>query len=353
MVLKVPMIFIWGLAIFSYELPDGTEKDVYIDESNSSLNGIARLITNNTDGEMVAHVINDGSGSDTPWKLIVSYQKTGDESRVNFPNFYLIDGEEDFALESERPAQDAKVKLDGFEVEVPDNKVTTLIPGVTINLKKAVPEEEFTITITEDAKKITDKVSLMVDKVNAVLKFINDQNSIDAKTDTSRTLASDITLTTFESRLRTLIFTPYQTREGPRRLSDLGISFQKDGQLAFNKEKFEAATNSSFLTVSELLNGMFSENGEKTIGFINDLSQMLELSLRTPDGVITNRRKGLQSRIDQIDRRIEQRQKIIDQKEKNLKDKFAKLEGTISRIKSQGAGLQAISGGGAGGIKIG
>jgi len=33
---------------------------------------------------------------------------------------------------------------------------------------------------------------------------------------------------------------------------------------------------------------------------------------------------------------------MLDQKEKNLKDKFARLEGTIARIQSQGAGLSAL-----------
>ena len=34
-----------------------------------------------------------------------------------------------------------------------------------------------------------------------------------------------------------------------------------------------------------------------------------------------------------------------EEKEKNLKDKFSRLEGTISRIKSQGAGVAALAGG--------
>ena len=37
---------------------------------------------------------------------------------------------------------------------------------------------------------------------------------------------------------------------------------------------------------------------------------------------------------------------VVEEKEKNLKDKFARLEGTISRIRSQGAGVAAMGGSG-------
>lgn len=335
-----------GVGFFSYELPDGTSKEIYIDHDHASLRGLAKLINDDIDNKMMAQVINDGSGSDHPWRMIVSFQDTGNENLVSFPYFYLIDGQQDFFLEFEKPAHNAKVKLNGFEIEVPSNKINKLIPGVTIDLKRVNPGEEFTIKVDEDMKKATEKTSLFIDQINAVLQFINNQNTIDATTDTSKTLGGDITLTTLESRLRSIVFRPYQTKDGLRRLGDLGVTFQKNGLLRLNQEKFESVLNSNYSMVSDLLNGMFTKDGLKTEGFIKNLSNTLELTLRLPDGIIVNRKKGIQGRIDQIDRRIEQRQKIIDQKEKDLKDKFARLEGTISRIKSQGAGLQALTGGG-------
>ena len=304
-----------GVGFFSYGPPDGTEKEIYIDSKNSSLRGLAKLINNSSD-KMVARVINDGSDDDTPWRLLISFTESGDKNKITFPNFYLIDGEEDFSLESQRMAQDAKIKLDGFEIETSSNKIEDLIPGVTIELKKAVKGKEFTLNIAEDIEKTSDKVSIFVDQLNAILKFINNQNSIDAKTDTSKTLGGDITLTTFESQLRSIIFKSYPTRSGSLRLGDLGATFQRDGLLNFNQDTFESALSSNFSAVSEMLNGIPQENGSKTDGLVRDLSRTLDFSLRLPDGVITGRKKGIQNRIDGIDDQIEQRQRIIDRKEK-------------------------------------
>ncbi len=335
-----------GVGYFSYDLPNGETKEVYIDSEHASLSGVARLINGDEENGMTAKVINDGSGSDTPHRLIVSIAGTGDDSQADFPYFYFVDGDYDFYLEQERPAQDAKIKLDGFEIEVPSNKVNDLIPGVTVDLKKAAPGEEFTIQITEDITKITEKIGELVAKVNAVLQFINDQNTIDENTDTSSTLGGDVTLQTLESRLRRVVFRPIETDKGVKRFGDLGISFQKNGMLKLDTAKFESFMNADAENVGQVLNGRFTAEGFKTNGFIDFMTETIDLTLRFPDGLIPSRKRGMQSRIDQIDRRIAQRQRLIEQKEKNLKDKFARLESTMNNIRAQGSGLAALGGSG-------
>ena len=335
-----------GVGYFSYELPSGEEREVFIDGEHASLNGLAKLINDDSSIGMTAKAINDGSDSDTPWRLLVTLNDTGRDNIASFPRVYLIDGTQDFYFESERLAQNAKVKLDGFEVETSSNNISDLIQGVNIELKKATVGEEFSIIISEDSQKITEKIETLVDNINAILKFINNQNAIDADSDTSNTLGGDVTLTTFQSQLRSIIFKSYKTPGGSKRLGEFGISFQKNGLLYMDKDKFESSTGKNFKEMSTFFNG-FLDGNVKQNGFIDDLSRRIDLSLRTPDGIIASRKRGIQSRIKQIDRRIEQRERLVDQKEKSLKNKFAKLESTMNKIKSQGAGLQSLTGGGA------
>ncbi len=336
-----------GVGYITYTLPNGDTKEIYVDSEHSSLKGIARLINGDPENGLTANVVNDGSGSDTPWRLIISMNKTGDDNKAEFPYFYFIDGDDDFYLEYERPAQDAKIKVDGFEIEVPSNEVKDVIPGVTIDLKKAKPGEEINIDITEDNEAVSAKVGDLVEKINAVLNFIKTQNKIDENTDTSRTLGGDIILQTVESRLRGAIFKDVETKFGKRRLADLGVSFTREGTLKFDQEKFQAELKKNSALVTQVLTGYYKPEGGKTMGFMDNLNDTINKALRFPDGIISSRKKSLQSKIDQIDRRIAQRERMIAQKEKMLKEKFARLEGTISRMKNQGAGLAAIAGGGA------
>src|SRR5690606_36378237 len=151
-----------GVGYIQYTLPNGEEKEIYVDEKNSSLTGIAKLINGDDESGMQATVVDSGDGSDTPWKLIVSLDETGDVNKAEFPALYFVDGEEDIFFEKHRDAQDAKIKLDGFELEVPANKASKLIPGVTLDLKKLTKGKEITLTIKEDTAKIADKVDDLI-----------------------------------------------------------------------------------------------------------------------------------------------------------------------------------------------
>lgn len=333
-----------GVGFIQYKLPNGETKDIYVDSDNASLSGISKLINKDSSLGVTANVINDGSGSDTPWRLVLSLQATGDDSAAEFPYFYFVDGDQDFQLEFQREAHDAKIKLDGFEIEAPENKLKDMIPGVTIDLKKAKPGEEFSIKITEDIEAVGVKVSDLVTKLNAVLGFIKEQNTIDEKTDTSRTLGGDIMLQSLEGRIHSAVFKDVQTDSGYHRVGELGLSFSRNGTLEFDQKKFQALIGSNYALATQILTGTFTEAG-KTDGFMDNLNATVGTALRMPDGLIQSRKKSLQSNIDQIDRRISQKQKYLEEKERNLKDKFSRLEGTISKIKSQGAGVAAMGGG--------
>ena len=330
-----------GVGFIQFSLPNGETRDIYVDSENSSLSAIAKLINKESSLGINANVINDGSGSETPWRLILSFKDTGDDNLVEFPYFYFVDGDQDFYLEFEREARDAKVKMDGFELELPENKANDLIPGVQIDLKKAKPGEEFSIKITEDTEAVSTKVSDLVSKVNAVIQFIKEQNTMDEKTDTSRTLGGDSILQSLEGRIRGAIFKDVITDKGPRRASDLGISFSREGILSFDQKKFQALLNQDYQNVAQILTGTFLENG-KSNGVMDNLNDAVNVVLRSPDGLLQSRKRSMQNQISEIDRRIDQKQKFLAEKEKNLKDKFARLEGTISKIRSSGAGVAAL-----------
>ena len=331
-----------GVGYLQYELPDGTTKEVYIDEDSATLSGLAKLINKDSDNGMKANVVNSGDGSDEPWKIIITLDETGDGKRAEFPNLYLVDGEVDIWFDAEREAQDAKIKLDGFELEIPGNSTTELIPGVTLDLKKAEVGNEMTLDITEDTTKMTDKIGELVDKINNIISFIKEQNSMDETTDTSQTLGGDITLQTLESRLRSTIFATVKTEFGAKRIGDLGLTFQRDGKLKMDRDKFQAALDNNVKLVGQVVNGTYTIEGGKEYGFVDNLDRLISDATKRPGGILSSRKEGLTSQIRNIDRRIESKERQIKKKEESLKAKFARLEETISRIKTQGSGLAGM-----------
>ena len=332
-----------GVGFLRYYLPDGEEKELYVDSEHASLEGIAGLVNSNPEMGIRASVVNDGSGTDEPWRLILSLTETGDDKKAEFPYLYFVDGEHDLYLEFEREAHDGIIKIDGFEIEVPENVVKDVVPGVTIDLKKAQKGEEFSLKISEDKAMIGDKVQEMVDSLNSVLQFLEEQSNIDETTDTTRTLGGDILIQTVGSRLRSAIFQEVPTVYGKKRLGDLGITFTREGLLQFDSNKFEAMVNKNYDLVKQTLSGHFSEEDEIMIdGGIKNLLKTIDQLLSMPAGPLASRKKSLDNKIDQINRRIDNKEKMIKQKESSLKDKFGRLEETMARIRTQGAGLAAL-----------
>ncbi len=330
-----------GAGYFSYELPSGEKREVFIDEENSSLNGMAKLINSQKDMDLHAIVVDDGTGSDAPHRLIVTHKKTGEVNDAEFPDFYFLDGDEDFYMDQEHPAQNSILKVNGFDVEFEGNKISTLLPGVTFDLKDAAPGKEFTLNIKEDKQAIKGKIQTMVDKINETLKFVQDQNKLDKDSNTRNSLGGDVTIQNLEFKIRSLITAPRETEFGGFRLADLGITFNRTGLLDIKEEKMEKAVSDNFNMVSQFFTGIEDDG----TGFATELKDTIT-GITQSNGLIQSRVDGIKNRIKDIDHQIEMKERQITTTEQNLKEKFAKLEGTIAQMKSQGAALQSLGGGG-------
>ena len=331
-----------GVGFIQYYLPDGTSKHLYIDSDDATLSGMAQKI-NAEDFGVRATVINDGTGSKAPYRLMMTLNASGEKNNTEFPYLYFVDGSYDFYLEEEREAQDAIFKLDGFKIKAPENKITDIIPGATVELRKAMPGEEFSISISEDSEAITVKVGEVVERINAVLNFIKKQNTLDANTDTSRNLGGDSILQILENRLRNIIFTDIQTDSGPIRAGDIGITFTKEGLLQFDQQLFNKKVSENFDPIAQMLTGRIID-GKIQNGLIQNLTRFTNDSIGSPNSIIQTRKKGFQSNMKQIDKRIEQRERILEKKEQTLKTKFARLEATIAKLRTGGAGVAALGG---------
>lgn len=328
-----------GVGYFAYDLPNGETKEVFIDYDNNTLQGIANKINSQRGLNLHALVVDDGTGVENPWRLIISHKGSGEINDAEFPTFYFVDGDEDFYLDKERPAQNSVVSVNGFDVEFPGTSFDTLLPGVTIDLKDAAPGKEFTVKIREDIESAEAKVRAVVEKLNNVLQFVQQQNKIDETTDTRRTLGGDITLQNLEGLIRRMVMENYPTSEGSMRFADLGVTFQRTGLLEINDNKLKNAVTARFEEVGEFFAGI-NDNGK---GFVGRISNSMK-SYTQFNGLVDSRQQGIKQRIDDIDRQIEMKERQIARTREDLKQKFATLESTMARLKGQQAQVSAALG---------
>src|SRR5262249_34580513 len=155
-----------------------------------------------------------------------------------YPTLYFLDGDQDIYFDRRQESKNGKIKVDGFEFEVNDNKVADAIPGVTLELRQANPGHTVNVSVKEDKEVVTGKVKSFVDAYNAVLSFIQSQNALNKDSDTTQTLGGDGLLRTVEMRLRSIIQNP-QYGTGPiSMIAQLGVQFNRNGTLEYSEDKF-------------------------------------------------------------------------------------------------------------------
>jgi flagellar hook-associated protein 2 len=339
-----------GVGYLKFETPDGT-KEVYIDGSNSTLNGIANQITASGHG-LKATVINDRKDPENPFKILVTGLQTGADNTIEFPQVYMLDGDQDFYFDEAKPGQNAKLKIDGFEFESPDNYVENVIPGITLDLRQASPGKNVRVNIKENMEVISGKIKNFVDAYNGALSFIQNQNRVQKNTSGDERLGplgGQSVLRTLESSLRRIIQNP-QLGTGSKisRAIEIGIEFNRNGTLNFNQQKFDKVLASDPKNVAAFIRG----DGFVT-GFAQAIKREIGGMLSPQYGAIANRKKAIQGRVDQINKRIESKERQLEKKEVELRRKFSDLESKMSKLNAQGGQVAAMASSFASGPKQG
>jgi flagellar hook-associated protein 2 len=234
-------------------------------------------------------------------------------------------------------ATDAVFAVNGLKVTRSSNTISDVIPGVTFTLLDegdqdgAIDATDPTakITVATDNSAITDAITDLVENFNAVNEIVNEQFTLDPNSNRQGSTAGDAALRGMLSRLRKELASAGGTGAGYRYLSDVGIKFEKDGSLTFDKGKLADALQEDPTALANLF--LAKENG---IG--KRLPDAIEDSISTVDGSLVFRQRGIGQSIKAIDEKIAREERRITTLEEQLIKKFTALEELVSQLKSQG-----------------
>jgi len=235
---------------FTLNPAKGTQT-ITIDSSHNTLSGIADAINAANIG-VSASIINDGSTNGNRLVLsstnsgaanemkITTTSSTGDLSALNFDPTNAGSS----AMTEHTKAADAVLSINGLTVTRPSNTITDAINGVTLNLLKlstGTPPAATSITIAHDNSGTQTAVQSFVTAYNDAFKALADASSYDATTKIAAPLQGDMSVLHMQSQLANLLGSPLKSPGGGlSTLSDIGVSFQKDGTLALDRTKLNA-----------------------------------------------------------------------------------------------------------------
>ena len=232
-------------------------KSITIDSSNNSLQGIRDAINAARMG-VTATIVNDGSG--TPYRLALSSDNNGASNSMKITvtgdatvsSLLAHDPAGTQNLSETVTAQNANFKVNGVSVSKPSNTVSDVIQGVTLTLSKTTTSPA-TLTVARDTASISSAISGFVKAYNDLASTLKNISAYDPATQKGAILQGDSTVRSLQSQLRNMLSTSVTGTAGTlTTLSDVGVSFQKDGTLALNQSKLDSAIANHFSDIASL-----------------------------------------------------------------------------------------------------
>jgi flagellar hook-associated protein 2 len=298
--------------------PARASVQVAIDGSNNTLEGIRDAI-NAANAGVTAAIVNDGSGS--PYRLSLSANATGANSSLkigvagdaDIANLLAYDPAGSQKLSQTQAALDAELKINGIAISRPDNNVAGAIEGVTLKLSKVISDA--TVTVAQDNTRIRSALEGLV-------KAYNDVNrSISGATAYKAVLQGDSTINGVQNRLRSALGEIIRDTGGSiSTLSQLGVSFQKDGTLAFDNTRLQSAIDGDHAGVVAAVNAF----GARLSAFAD--------STLASDGVVQARTDGINRSITDIAKRRDAFNDRMEVVEKRYRAQFSALDALLGSM---------------------
>lgn len=230
---------------------------VTIDSTNNSLQGIRDAINKANIG-VNATIVSDGSAS--PNRLVLTSTKTGATSSMKIAvsgdaalqNLLAYDPSNAAGqkLSETTTAQNTTLTVNGVSISSATKSITDAIQGVTLNVAKAGTT---TVSVARDTNSVTAAVNSFVKAFNDVNKTLKDLSAYNPTTKVGGPLVGDATVRGIQTELRAMLNTTISGLNGTiRTLSDVGVSFQKDGSLAVNTTTLQSAITNNFNEIASL-----------------------------------------------------------------------------------------------------
>ena len=238
------------------------EKDISVSGSDT----LTKIATKINEAEMgiQASVVTDVDGKE---RLMLRSKETGTDKAFTVDLGSLSSAPAALGQAEAQAAKNAKVKLNGMEVESSTNTFANTIPGMSFTVSEVVTSTAATLNVKADTEAMKKNIQEFVDTYNELndllTKSTKSVRTADGKLDPSvqkegvGTLQGDSATVSLQNSLRMLTQGISGSTGGLTRLAEIGIQMQEGGKLSTDTTKLDKA-----LTNLEGLKGLFANKAD-------------------------------------------------------------------------------------------
>jgi len=310
----------------------GAATNITIDSSNNTLAGVRQAINDAYLG-VTATIINDGATN----RLVLSSNASGSAGAFTVTaaagtgSAHALSELDSSNLTQTQPVipatADAMLSINGLPITRSSNTITDAINGVTLNLTKVGTAM---LTVARNTTATTSAITTFVTAYNAAVAQLKSSSAFNTTANTASALTGDSTVRSVLSQLASLVQANVTgVSGGISRLSDIGIAVQKDGTLATNTAKLQAALSDPNTDVATLFRSTSTGNTGVAVRF-NDLLSGIVGST----GLLAARTNGITSSITSIGKQRVSLNLRLANVEKRYRAQFTALDTLISSMQT-------------------
>lgn len=305
--------------------------------------------------DVSASVVTDISGS----RLVLQSNATGEANGfqvtqgsvapsepAKFSKLYFQSPNPPAAGQIARAAANLAATVNGVPISLASNTISNAVQGLSIEAK-AVTTTEQKLTVARDTEALKKNVNEFITAYNDLVTYTSQQTAYNATTKQGGPLQGDRTAITLLAQLRqmataaTTASIAFSGSAGkPSRLSDIGITLQRDGTLKADTAKLDKAMV-DLPEVTKLFTQVDTANTSNQ-GVAQNLATLVR-ALTGVDGSIASRQTGLSASLtrNQADQtRINER---LSQVEARLRAQYTALDKRMAGLNGLGQYINALT----------
>ena len=230
-------------------------------------------------------------------------------------------------------AQNAKVELNGMEVESSTNTFANTIPGMSFTVSE-VTSTAATLNVKADTEAMKKNIQEFVEAYNALNDLLTQSTKYVEESKTAGVLQGDSATVSLQNSLRMLTQGISGSTGGLTRLAEIGIQMQEGGKLSTDTTKLDKA-----LTNLEGLKGLFAnkadalgQGGGIAVNFKNFTDKLLAF-----DGTLNTKSDSLESKLKSNTAEQDKVNKRADTLEKRLYAQYSALDTKMASLNALNA----------------
>ena len=304
--------------------------DITIEEGDTLDDVVDKI--NGSGAKVDATVVRDGTSSYLQITASESGHTVGGspDDAVTISENYSGGSGQTLGLTQVVQAKNSKFTVDGLAAESRSNAPNDIIPGLEIGLKKLGTSS---LEVRPDKEGTKEKLTAFVTLVNEVMDLVK---SGTRNSDGARKAEPDPAIERLGAELRSLVL---QTVDGvssqSSSLSRIGVETTSTGKLQIDNTRFEEALGKDLRGIGKLFT-------TEEVGLSSRLENILERYTDSVDGVLGNRKKALNGRVDQLDAQMGRMEIRLERTQSTLQRQYATMEQVLASYQAQGSALSAV-----------